>query len=848
VNYPVGAEPSSVIVGDFRGIGRLDMAVTNLSGDNNVSVLLGNGDGTFHTAVNYPVGMNPHSLAMGRFRGNLFPIDLVVVNHGNFSTNSSVSVLLGNGDGTFRSTFSYNVGGVRDADSVAVGDFRGIGRLDLAVADYQSGNVSILLGNGDGTFQPPANYVTGPNPVSVAVGDFNRDGRLDLVVANRSNNTVSLLLGNGNGSFQAPVSYATGTGPFGIAVGDFNRDGNLDLAVANRGTFPDPGSVSVLLGNGNGTFRPAVTYSAGMNPWSVAVGDFDDDGNPDLAVANESSNNVSLLQGNGNGTFQTAVNYAAGTNPFSVAVGDFNRDGFPDLVVANRGSSNVSVLLNQPGDTTHFGVTPSANPVTAGVGFSLTVTALTAAGTTDPSYRGTVTFSSTDGQAMLPANYLFTAADMGVHTFTGVVLRTAGNQMVTARDTVFGTITGSAPVTVTPAAASTLALSDLPPSVTAGVPATVTVTARDPFGNTATGYRGSVTFGSTDGQATLPANYPFTAADAGVHTFTNGVVLQTAGNQIVTARDTMSGTIMGSTTATVVPAAASTLVLSGLPANITAGVPFNLTVTAIDPFGNTATGYRGTVTFSSTDGQATLPANYPFTAADAGVHTFSGVTLFTAGSQTITATDTVSGINGSATTAVTPASADHFQVSAPGTVPSGNPFDVTVTAQDPYGNTDTNYTGTVTFSSSDPDPNVVLPPDYPFTASDGGTHTFAGGFTLVTAGDQLITATDTVSGITGNVTVTVTTMAAGPRDRVLLLSTTVTVDSMVPGAGSHGLVEASQPGRLPGSVAQASEPPRRQVVALDWWFASLNKRDVGFILAQPIHHTHAEADWWALDP
>src|SRR5262249_36734619 len=159
-----------------------DAAVTNLFGDNNVSVLLGNGDGTFRTAVNYPVGTNPHSLAMGRFRGNLLPLDLVVVNHGNFSTSSTVSVLLGNGDGTFRTTVSSNVGGVREADSVAVGDFRRIGLLDLAVANYQSGNVSILLGNGDGTFQPPVNYSAGPNPVSVAVGDFNRDGRLDLVV------------------------------------------------------------------------------------------------------------------------------------------------------------------------------------------------------------------------------------------------------------------------------------------------------------------------------------------------------------------------------------------------------------------------------------------------------------------------------------------------------------------------------------------------------------------------------------------------------------------------------------------------------------------------------------------
>lgn len=134
----------------------------------------------------------------------------------------------------------------------------------------------------------------------------------------------------------------------------------------------------------------------------------------------------------------------------------------------------------------------------------------------------------------------------------------------------------------------------------------------------------------------------------------------------------------------------------------------------------------------------------------------SGVTLFTAGRQTIMATDTVSGINGSATTTVTPASADHFQVSAPGTVPSGIPFDVTVTAQDPYGNIDTNYTGTVTFSSSDGDPGVVLPADYTFQPGDLGSVTFSGGVTLITPGDQTVMATDTVSGITGSATVTVT--------------------------------------------------------------------------------------------
>jgi hypothetical protein len=152
---------------------------------------------------------------------------------------------------------------------------------------------------------------------------------------------------------------------------------------------------------------------------------------------------------------------------------------------------------------------------------------------------------------------------------------------------------------------------------------------------------------------------------------------------------------------------------------------------------------------------------------------------------------------------------------------------MTVTAVDPFGQVAVGYLSTVTFSTTDPDPGVVLPADYSFRPSDAGQVTFPGGVTLITPGDQTLTVMDTA-------------------DDTITGSTTVTVDSMVPGAGSHGLAQALQPGRLPGSVPQASEPPQRQVV--DWWFASVNKRDVGFILAQPIHHHHAEADWWTLDP
>src|SRR6266436_5402770 len=170
-------------------------------------------------------------------------------------------------------------------------------------------------------------FTAGYDPISVAVGDFNGDGVPDLVVADRVSNNVSVLLGNGDGTFQTPVAFATGTRPQSVAVGDFNGDGKLDLVVANEGS----NNVSVLLGNGDGAFQAAQNFPAGTNPQSVAVGDFNGDGKLDLAVANEGSGDVSVLLGNGDGTFQAALAFAAGDIPQSVAVGDFNGDGKLDL-------------------------------------------------------------------------------------------------------------------------------------------------------------------------------------------------------------------------------------------------------------------------------------------------------------------------------------------------------------------------------------------------------------------------------------------------------------------------------------------------------------------------------------
>ena len=296
----------------------------------------------FIPAPSSPVsaGSSPQSVAVGDFDADS-NLDLAVAN---FSSNN-VSILLGNGDGTFGAATNFSVG--FNPISVVVGDFNADPNLDLAVANYTGNNVSILLGNGDGTFVAATNFSTGAgsSPFFLAVGDFDTDSDLDLVTANNSSNNVSILLGNGLGSFGPATNFPAGTGPMSVAVGNFNFnvDSNLDIAVANF----DSDTVSILLGNGDGSFTAAGTLSVEENPMSVAVGDFDADSNLDLAVLNNTSATVSILLGDGLGSFGTAANFPAGTGPRSITVGNFNfnADSNLDLAVANEGSNKVSVLL-----------------------------------------------------------------------------------------------------------------------------------------------------------------------------------------------------------------------------------------------------------------------------------------------------------------------------------------------------------------------------------------------------------------------------------------------------------------------------------------------------------------------
>jgi hypothetical protein len=336
VTYAAGDGPSSLVAGDFDGDGRLDLAVANLN-SNDVSVFLGNGDGTLGTPRRFAVGDIPAYLGLADFNGDGRP-DLVAANGGS----NNISVLLGAGDGTFYGQApDQAITGAIFADSSVVGDFNGDGRLDLAVAHASSDDVSVMLGDGDGTFQAGTRSPVGIGPASLVAGDFNNDGRLDLAVANQGSDTISVLLGNGDGTFRPADTYAVGTEPDFVVAGDFNGDKYLDLAVAN---YRD-GTVTVLLGVGDGTFELQGTYPVGSLTNGLVVGDFNGDGRLDLAAANEGDDTVTVLLGAGDGTFQPRQPIAVGGDPWSLVPGDFNGDGRTDLAVVIWGSTEISLLL-----------------------------------------------------------------------------------------------------------------------------------------------------------------------------------------------------------------------------------------------------------------------------------------------------------------------------------------------------------------------------------------------------------------------------------------------------------------------------------------------------------------------
>lgn len=515
-SFDVGDGPEGITGGDFNGDGKLDLAVADSnyygSGSSDVAVLLGNGDGTFQSATKYQAGNGPFGIAAGDFNNDGI-IDIAVADRNATAFCSSgqmggLHILLGNGDGTFQPPNSYASGGC--PMSVAVADFNSDGKLDVVVANYLDNNLSLFLGNGDGTFQVPANFATGQTPFSIAVGDFNGDGKPDVVVANGSG-SISVLLNNGDGTFQPASNYPAGFSPRSVALGDFKGDGFLDVGLAEVGS---DASVSVLLGAGNGTFGPFVKYNGGTNTVSLAVADFDGDGNLDLAVTNNMQpGRVSLLRGNGDGTFSDPVAYITDNYPVALYVGDFNGDGAPDLAVASFGKDTVNILLNSGG--VRSSLQSSQNP-------SLTGRAVTFTATVTPSLIGVGTPGGSvifyDGSNPLG---IATLDSTGKATFSTSAL-SIGSHSISARysgDSNFNPKTLAPLQQVVKAASITTLLSSVNPSLvgqSVTFTATVGSSAGVPSGNV-----GFLDFGNIIGTSALDmsgvASLSTTALTQGPH-------------------------------------------------------------------------------------------------------------------------------------------------------------------------------------------------------------------------------------------------------------------------------------------------------------------------------------------
>jgi hypothetical protein len=242
--------------------------------------------------------------------------------------------------------------------SVVYGDFNSDGRFDLITANQGMPNLSVLLGNGDGTFQAPVNIPLSGVPTGMVAGDFNEDGKLDLVVTDWTNDVVWVLIGDGAGGFASSTSVFVGTDPFSVVKADFNLDGNLDVAVANLGSD----NVSILLGNGAGTLTWTRDVDVGGGPAALAVADFNGDGNPDLAVSNSNDGTVTILLGNGAGNFveeptESPIATGVGSVPWGIVAGNFDRDNYLDLAVSLRGNGEILMLWGNGDGTFTAGMT-----------------------------------------------------------------------------------------------------------------------------------------------------------------------------------------------------------------------------------------------------------------------------------------------------------------------------------------------------------------------------------------------------------------------------------------------------------------------------------------------------------
>ena len=610
---------------------------------------------------------------------------------------------------------------------------------------------------------------TSTSAVTVQLKDIfgnNRGGGGNVVALATTTGTLSGVTDNGNGTYSATLTSAT-------SVGTASITGTLDgvAIVSTASVVFTPGAATHLAVTGAASTTAGV--AAGV---TVTAKDAFDN------TATGYTGTVHFTSSDGGATLPgdyTFVGGDAGSHPFSATLTTAGSQSVTatDTVTGSINGSH-SITVNAAAAAS-FDVTSAGGPQTAGGAFNVTVTARDAFGNVATGYTGTVHFTSSDGTATLPADYAFVAGDSGVDTFS-VTLKTAGSQTITATQ---GGVTGTTPsITIDPAAVASFTLTGVPATVVSGTPASVTVTAHDAFANTVTAYTGSVHFSSNDPLALLPGDYTFTGGDAGVHTLTNAYTLLTTGARTVTATDTISPAVNGTSAfITVTPGSASgtTSTIAAGPTSIQANgtSTSTLTVQLEDVTGNDLTAGGNAVALSTTSG--TIGA---ITDHGDGTYTATLTSSTVAGVASISGTVDLAPIAIGTTVTFTPGPAASFAVTGPATATAGTAGTYTVTAKDAFGNTATGYTGTVHLTSSDP--QAVLPADYTFTGGDAGVHAFS--VTLKSAGTRTVTATDTLTGsingtsagtaVTGlGVDANVSTVTASPTPIVADGSATTTV-------------------------------------------------------------------------
>jgi len=345
-NYPTNANPYDICSTDFNGDAIPDLATANAN-SKDVSVFLGTGTGTFGTATNFTVTTvnYPEGICSADFNNDgKKDIATTIAYNGQ----NRVSIILGNGDGTFgpATTFTTAAGPI----SICAADFNSDNNQDVATCNTSGSNISVLFGNGAGSFGAPANYSTGSsNPYEIITADFNGDNKPDLATANNtSSGSISIFLNLGAGTFPASgITYACGTSPNGLCAGLFNGDGFIDIAA---GAFGD-GAVSMLMGNGTGSFGAATQFTVGVSPTAICNADFNGDANLDVAITDYNGTpQCYVLLGDGAGNLGTSTGYAVGTNPLSIISGDFDANGKKDLAMSNYNNNSVSVILNKGPD------------------------------------------------------------------------------------------------------------------------------------------------------------------------------------------------------------------------------------------------------------------------------------------------------------------------------------------------------------------------------------------------------------------------------------------------------------------------------------------------------------------